>query len=176
MRTRKEVILRSLVIVTALSLLGFPARAVAGGDGLNLIPNLTLLVANLTVLGLLIYPTQRWLLAPLVRVLVEREQRTAGALERAESTHAEAVRMREELERELLRARTEAQAHRSVILGEAEVEERRILEEARTDSARALEAVRSSVEGELAEARRTLQSDAQELSRAAAARILGRAL
>ncbi len=168
--------MRSLVIVTALIFLGFPALALAGGDGLNLIPNLTLLVANLTVLGLLIYPTQRWLLAPLVRVLVAREQRTAGALERAESTHAEAVGVREELERELMRARAEAQAQRSLILGEAEAEERRMLGEARTDSARALEAVRSSVEGELADARRTLQSDAQELSRAAAARILGRAL
>ncbi len=58
--------MRALVIVTALSLLGFPALALAGGDGLNLIPNLTLLVANLVVFGLLIYPTQRWLLAPLV--------------------------------------------------------------------------------------------------------------
>ena len=131
--------MRALVIVTALSLLGFPALALAGGDGLNLIPNLTLLVANLVVLGLLIYPTQRWLLVPLVRVLVAREQRTAGALERAESTHAEAVRVREELERELARARAEAQAHRSVILGEAEAEERRILDEARTESAQALE-------------------------------------
>ncbi len=168
--------MRALIIVIALSLLGYPALALAGGDGLNLIPNITLLVANLTVLGLLIYPIQRWLLAPLVRVLVEREQRTAGALERAESTHAEAVRVRKELERELARARVEAQAHRSAILGEAEAEERRILDEARTDSARALEAVRSSVEGELADARRTLQNDAQDLSREAAARILGRAL
>jgi F-type H+-transporting ATPase subunit b len=168
--------LRALVIVTALSLLGFPALALAGGDGLNLIPNLTLLVANLVVFGLLIYPTQRWLLAPLVRVLAEREQRTAGALERAQSTHAEAVQMREDLERELATARADAQAHRAVILGEAEAEERRILDEARTDASRALEAVRSSVEGELADARRTLQSDARDLSREAAVRILGRAL
>ena len=72
--------MRALIIVIALSLLGYPALALAGGDGLNLIPNITLLVANLNVLGLLIYPIQRWLLAPLVRVLVEREQRESGEL------------------------------------------------------------------------------------------------
>ncbi len=167
--------MRPLVIVIALILVSFPAAAPAA-SGLNLIPDLTLLAANLVVFGLLIYPTQRWLLAPLVRILVERERRTAGALERAESTHTEAVQVREELERELASARTEAQARRSAILSQAEAEERRILDEARTDASRALEAVRSSVEGELAEARRTLQSDARSLSREAAARILGRAL
>ncbi len=167
--------MRALVILTSLSLLGFPALAFAA-SGLNLVPDLTLLAANLVVFGLLIYPTQRWLLAPVVRILTEREQRTAGALERAESIQAEAVRVREELERELARARADAQARRSGILGEAEAEQGHILEEARTDSARALEAVRSSVEGELADARRTLQSDAHALSREAAVRILGRAL
>ena len=168
--------MRALVIVTVLILVSFPAAALAAGDLKLWPPNWTLLAANLVVFGLLIYPIQRWLLAPLVRVLAEREQRTAGALERAQSTHAEAVRMREDLERELATARADAQAHRAVILGEAEAEERRILDEARTDASRALEAVRSSIEGELADARRTLQSDARDLSREAAVRILGRAL
>ncbi len=167
--------MRALVILTALSLLGFPALAFAA-SGLNLVPDLTLLAANLVVFGLVIYPTQRWLLAPVVRILTERERRTLGALESAQSLQAEAVQVRKELERELARARADAHARRSAILGEAEAEQGRILEEARTDSARALEAVRSSVEGELADARRTLQSDARELSREAAARILGRAL
>jgi len=166
----------SLLSFSALSPLGLPAPALAASDGLNLIPDLTLLAANLVVFLLLIVPTQRWLLAPLVRILVERERRTMGATQRAEATATEAVQIRGELERELVRARADAQAQRSLSLGEAEVEERRILEEARIDASRALEAVRSAVEGELTQARRTLQSDAQDLSREAAARILGRAL
>ncbi len=166
----------SLVIFAALALLGMPALAPAASEGLDLSPDLVLLGANLLVFTLLIYPTQRWLLAPLVRILVEREQRTSGAMARAEATHAEAVQVRGEIERVLANARAEAQARRSAIMSEAEAEERRILEAARTETANTLAGVRSSVAEELADARRTLQTDAHSLSEEAAARVLGRAL
>ena len=165
----------SLVTLTALSVLGVPGAALAAG-GLNLQPGLGLLIANLVVLGLLIYPTQRLLLAPLVRIFEQREQRTTGAMARAEEVRAEAAAVHAELDKRLLQARADAQARRSAILSQAEGEEQEILELARADVARTLEALRSSIMEEAADARRKLQADARALSLEAASKVLGRSL
>ena len=165
----------SLVTLTALSVLGVPGAALAAG-GLNLQPGLGLLIANLVVLGLLIYPTQRLLLAPLVRIFEQREQRTTGAMARAEEVRVEAAAVHAELDKRLVQARADAQARRSAILSEAEGEEQEILELARAEVARTLEALRSSIAEEAADARRKLHADARALSREAASKILGRSL
>ena len=168
--------MNSLLIFVALSALSVPAVAAAAGGGLNLTPDLTLLAANVLVLGLLTYPTHRLLLKPLVRILAEREQRTTGTMARAEAVCAEAAQVQEELGTRLARAREDAQARRNAIMNEVEAEERGILDAARAESVQTLGAVRSAVAEEISDARTALQAEAQALSREAAARILGRAL
>lgn len=118
----------------------------------------------------------RLLLAPLVRILSEREARTAGDQQRAEELRSEAAQAADRLDARLREARIEAQRTRASLLAEGEAEERKVLDLARGEAARASAEVRSSVAGELEAARAALRGQAQGLAREAAAQILGRAL
>ena len=165
-----------LAILTAWAVaVAVPARAAAGAD-LELVPDGELLLVHLAVLLALIYPIQRLLLNPLVRVLEERERRTEGATAEAVELEAQAVGMQGELEERLHRARANAQARRNSLMADAAREEGRLLEQARHEGSRMLEAVRDAVADELGTARRTLEADARALAREAAAKLLGRAL
>jgi F0F1-type ATP synthase membrane subunit b/b' len=124
----------------------------------------------------LIYPVNRLLVQPLLRVLDERESRTSGALAQSQKLADEARTARTELEAGLNEARARAQARRAAILGDGETQERALLDAAREEASRALEGVRSSVQSELAAARTSLQTEARALAREAATRILGRAV
>lgn len=166
----------SLLIPALLGVLGVPARALAEGATLNLEPNPTWVVLNLVVFALLLYPTQRLLLGPLVRILEEREERTTGALSRAATLREQTSALQVDLEARLTRTRADAAVHRGRILEETEAEERQLLEAARAETARTLETVRSRIAEELEVARQTLREDAPALAREAVARILGRSL
>jgi F0F1-type ATP synthase membrane subunit b/b' len=159
-----------------MSVAGAPTFA-AAAEALKLWPpDWIVLAVNLAVLLALIYPTQRLLLAPLIRILEEREIRTAGASAEAGSLQDAAFRTQDELESRMKSARAEAQARRNSIMAQAAAEERAALEAARSEGSRNLETVRSSIATELDEARRSLEAEAQMLAREAAAKILGRPL
>jgi F-type H+-transporting ATPase subunit b len=166
---------RTIPFTALLALLLMTQPAWAEG-GLNLIPDWPTLALNLVVLGLLIYPVNRLLLQPLLAVILEREARTSGAIDRADGLVGEASAARESIDEGLLAARIEAQSRRAAVLGEAEQEERRILGEARAAANREIEGVRESIAGELTVARAALRDDARALAREAATRILGREL
>ncbi|MEX2205415.1 MAG: ATP synthase F0 subunit B [Myxococcota bacterium] len=150
----------------------FPAQAA----DLNLIPAAEVVATNVALFLLLIYPVNRLLVQPLLRVLDERAARTSGALAESQQLGDDARTARTDLEARQNEARARAQAKRSAILGEGELEERAVLEAARDDAAQSIESVRRSIDGELVEARTALQADARALAREAATRILGRAL
>ena len=150
--------------------------SVASAADLNLIPQWPFVATNVVVFGLLIYPVNRLLIAPLMRVVEEREQRTAGAFDEARRLDGEASALASQLEARLLEARGRAQARRSAILADAETQERALLEAASADAARSIETVRTSVAADLSAARVTLQSDARSLAGEAASRLLGRPL
>jgi F-type H+-transporting ATPase subunit b len=128
------------------------------------------------VFPILVYAVNKMLLAPLVRILVTREERTTGAQQRAAELRIEAGRTAEQLEARLREARIQAQRTRASLLAEAEAEERRMLDLARTEAAHASAAVRSSVAAELESARLAVGAQASSLARDAAAQILGRAI
>ena len=166
----------SLGVVIAISVLGAAAPAFAAG-GLKLWPpDWAIVGVNVAVFAALIYPMQRLLLAPLVRILQEREARMGGASEEAESLQEEARRRKDELDTQAQNARLEAQSRRNAVMAEAAAEERALLEAARSEGSRNLDALRGSIAGELEEARRGLEADARMLAREAAAKILGRVL
>jgi F-type H+-transporting ATPase subunit b len=156
------------------ALLAAPASAHAAD--LNLIPDASIVATNVALFLLLVYPVNKLLVSPFIRVLDERAERTTGALSRSEGLRDEARASRTELEAKLAEARTRAVARRNEILAEGEVLERAELEAAREESERAVQDVRRSVQAELSDARGTLQADARALAREVATRILGRAL
>ncbi len=149
-----------------------PARAAE----LNLIPDAVVVATNVALFLLLIYPVNRLLVQPLLRVLDDRAARTSGALAQSQQLGDDARAARSDLEASQNEARVRAQAKRSAILGEGEVEERAVLEGARDEATQSIESVRRSIQGELVAARHALQTDARALAREAATRILGRAL
>jgi F-type H+-transporting ATPase subunit b len=169
-----RVVSRYSVAIVPLLLAG-PTPAFAA-EGLNLFPRPDVLLLNLVVFAALIYPIDRLLVRPLVRVLAERESRTAGALERTDEVVTEANRIREQLESKLREARARAAEQRAAVLARGEEEERGILDRAREEAGRSLDQVRQGVGAELEAARQALTADASELAREAAARILGRSL
>ncbi len=152
-----------------------PRCAWAAGT-LNLIPDLELVIANLFVLLLLIYPVNRWLLQPLNEVARERETRTAGAQERAERIRAEAGELSRRFEALMQQARGEAQARHAAIKERSLREERALLASAREAAAAEVEEVSRGIAAELESARERLREDAEQLAREAASKILGRAI
>jgi F-type H+-transporting ATPase subunit b len=159
-----------------LILVGLASPAAAQAADLNLIPDAATVATNVALFLLLIYPVNRLLVQPLLKVLDERAARTSGALAQSQQLGDDARVARSDLETREKEARALAQTKRSAILGEGEVEERAVLEAAREEANQSIESVRRSIESELVEARQALQSDARALAREAATRLLGRAL
>jgi F0F1-type ATP synthase membrane subunit b/b' len=160
----------SLAVATAV------LPSIASAADLNLIPDGRLVLINVVVFGLLIYPVNRLLITPLLRVVEAREQKTAGSLDDAARLEADATSVRAELEAQLAAARARAQARRAAIMADAEAQERSLLEAASSDAARTIESVRESIAADLAAARTALQNDARALAGEAASRLLGRPL
>lgn len=159
------------IVLTSLAI---PASAQAAD--LNLIPDAVSVATNVALFLLLIYPVNRLLVSPLLRVLDERAERTSGALAQSERLAEQSRAARTDLDARLAEARSRAQARRLAILSDAEAEERAILEAARTEAVGNVETVRRAVSAELADARTGLESEARSLAREVATRLLGRAL
>lgn len=156
------------------ALLAAPASAQAAD--LNLIPNMVVVATNIVLFLLLIYPVNKLLVSPFLRVLDERAERTSGALAQSERLRDEARGSQADLEARLAEARGRAAARRNEILAAGEAQERAELAVVREESERTVNEVRRSVQAELADARGTLQTDARALAREVATRILGRAI
>ena len=171
MRAEPNIWLTLGIIVASLAV---PA-AVQAAD-LNLIPDSVAVATNVVLFLLLIYPVNKLLVSPLLRVLDERAERTSGALAQSENLIDEARATRADLEARLSDARSRAQVRRNAILADGEVEERAVVDAARTEAVGNIESVRRAVQAELAEARTGLETEARALAREVATRVLGRAL
>ena len=84
-----------LVVATGIAVQPGIARA---AEGLNLFPDPTFLIANLVLFALLVYPVNKLMIGPLVRILRERDERTAGSTDEADALLAQAASEREQLE------------------------------------------------------------------------------
>ena len=150
--------------------------SVAQAAELNLAPDWKIVATDIAVFGLLIYPVNRMLIGPMLRLVAERQRATEGSLDEAGELQKRSVELGRELETRLTEARARANARRTEILTAAEQEERALLGAASADAARTIEAARTAIDADLVEARGALERDASELAREAAARLLGRAL
>lgn len=164
-----------LALAGAGGVLALPAQVFAAGS-LNVIPDLRLTAANVIVFLAIIYPTHRFVLRPLLRIMRERVAAVEGTAARAAAVREDALGRRSELEERLATARARAQAERARILGEGEAEGRGLLDAARGEGVAAIDEVRAAVADELAEARSALADEATGLAREAAESVLGRAL
>jgi F-type H+-transporting ATPase subunit b len=153
----------------------FPGIAFAA-EGLNLNPRWSLVLTNLVTVLLLIWPVNRLLIAPLVRILQQREARTAGSSGEATALRAEAAAERGRLAARRDQARRQASDRRNAILARGKTAEQGVLDAARTQASESLAQVRSSIATELEQVRSGLRSEARALAQLAAERILGRAL
>ncbi|HME72627.1 MAG TPA: hypothetical protein VKM54_22590 [Myxococcota bacterium] len=164
----------AVCLATGWGTLAAPASASEGA--LEIIPDLRL-VALLVVLFLLLVPVlHRLLLAPLLGVLDERDQKIEG-------TQARAAELNQEAEAELARhgaavraARAEAERAHKATLAAAQTHHAESVAAARSESSQIVESARRELSAALGEARRVLQTQTRELARDAAARILGRSL
>jgi F0F1-type ATP synthase membrane subunit b/b' len=131
-------------------------------------------LTNLALVLLLIWPVNRLLIAPLVRILQQREARTAGG--EAAALRAEASAERERLAARREQSRRGAGDRRNAILARGKSAEQGVLDAARAEAAESLAQVRGSIAAEVEQVRSSLRSDARALAQLAAERILGRAL
>ncbi len=166
----------NIALSVSLAVAAAALPSVASAADLNLLPSWPSVAINVLVFTLLIYPVNRLLIAPLLRLLEAREQRTSGSLDEASRLDVEASALGAEVDARLTEARARAHARRAAIMADAETQERTLLEAASADAARAIETVRSSIAEELVGARAGLQGDARALAGEAAARLLGRPL
>ena len=162
--------------VAALCLVGLAAREAAASEGLELFPDPRLLVPLVVAFALLVPVVNRVLLAPMLRVLDARSERTGGARKRAARLEESVREATARYERAVDEARRAAEGARRASLDEA----RRLAAEetgaARADAELELGRARGEIAGALAEARRGLRQQSTALAREAAARVLGREL
>jgi F-type H+-transporting ATPase subunit b len=150
--------------------------ASAAEHGLVLVPEPRLLVALIAFFVLLIAPVNALVLKPLLRVLDERDARTAGTRTKAERLEQEAAAVLARYEQAVRETREEGERGRRALLTEVRAETQREIAAARRDAEGQLETARGEIATSLTSARSSLRGQAQELASQAASQVLGRAL
>ncbi len=167
---------RSAPVALGLLLVLGAAPAQAAEGGLVLVPDWRILVLLLAVFVGLRYALHPLLVAPLERVLEEREARIEGARARAARIGEEAEQLHTRYREAVQRTRAEAEEARRRALAEVRSEQQRLTREARAEAERETLRARQEVESALGDARAGLRDVAELLAREAAERILGRSL
>lgn len=162
------------LLAGSLPLLASPAHA-SGGE-LVLLPDPITIGVLIVVFALLIGPVNALLFKPVFRVLDRREDKIGGARRRAERLERHADGVLADYEGAVRGAREEAELERRAQIDEARSEHASLTAAAREEAERELERARAELGRSLADARAALRSQGQELARAAAERVLGRAL
>jgi F-type H+-transporting ATPase subunit b len=150
-----------------------PARA---AGGLVLVPEPFTLGALLVGFVFLIAPLNALIFRPIFRVLDERDARIEGARTRAAQLAGEAEALTSRYRDEIRQAREEAEAGRKEQLDAARSELAIITSDAKNEAETEIAGARAEISDSLLEARETLRSASQDLAKAAAERILGRAV
>ena len=129
------------------------------------------------VFFLLLVPVlQRLLLAPLLGVLDEREERIEGTQTRAAALNQEAEGELARHEAAVRAARAEAERAFKATIAAAQAHHAESIDAARSESAQLIESARQELSTLVGEARQVLLTQTRELAREAAGRILGRSL
>jgi len=172
---RPHALLCAAALASAALLLASPALAASGG--LSIFPDFrTTLPILIALFLLLIWPANRVLWQPMLRVLDERSSRIEGARDEARSLGVEADEVLGRYEAAVGEARSEAETGRRGELDQARREQARIGNEARGEAEGEISRAREEVAAALENARSELRTQAESLAREAANRVLGRSL
>lgn len=162
------------LVVTVLLLGTAPAHA--AGAALEIYPDPLQLVILILIFIALIFPVNRLVVQPLIRVLAERAERIEGARQRAAQISREAEESLARYQNRIDAESIEAEVGRRSMVAEAREEQAALTGEARQASESELERARTEIQAALQEARASLQREAELLAREAVSRILGRPL
>ena len=168
--------LRTPTACLALAMSWLPAAAHASSGELVLVPDLRMMLTLIALFLLLIAPMHRLIFKPLLRVLEEREERTAGTRARAARIEEEAKEVLARYEREVAQTREEAERQRRATLEQVRGESQGLTGAARGAAEQSQAAARRELAEALDGARHVLRDRTQELAREAASRVLGRSL
>jgi len=119
---------------------------------------------------------KRLLFDPVLRVLEEREARTAGARQTAADMQAAAQTLETEHERRMLEIRQRLAAEMDTLRSDTLSEEQRILAETRQQANQQLMHLRDSLRRQADEARTAVASEARDLASRIVTRVVGRPL
>lgn len=130
----------------------------------------------LIAFGLLVIPLNALIFQPIFRALDARAERIEGARQRSQHLQREADSILERYEAAVRETRAEAEAARQVEIGRAREEQSALTSQAKLEAEGQIERARADLARSLDSARATLRSGAEDLARAAAEQVLGRAL
>jgi F0F1-type ATP synthase membrane subunit b/b' len=168
-------------------------RPASASESLNLIPDYALfgliklgLIPDESGLGALwimliaftalVVPLNALIFQPIFRTLDARAERIQGARTRSEHLQREADSILQRYESAVRQTRGEAEAARQVEIARAREEQVELTSQAKQEAERQLDGARSDLLQSLESARSNLRASADELARAAAEQVLGRAL
>jgi F-type H+-transporting ATPase subunit b len=114
------------------------------------------------------------LFRPYLRLLEERERRTAGTRQEAIDLEQEGARLRAQYEEKIAQAQIAGYAAREAILQEARQQRERILTQAHADAMSTLEAVRREVASEMQKERQLAAAEVRTIAQEMAGKVLGR--
>ncbi len=119
---------------------------------------------------------RRFLFAPHLAVLDNRERRSSGALQEASQVRAAAEELAEQYKTRLAAARAAALQQVDAVYRDTEAQSRQVVEAARTEAATLTATLRQTLRQELAAARIELEARVPDFSRDIAQKLLGRPL
>ncbi len=163
-------------VVPASILLGLGAEPALASSELVLIPDWPLLAILVVGFVVLIFPLNVLLFQPIFRALDARAERIAGARERSSRLQSQADEVLANCQSAVRQARSESESDRQAGLERAREEQNQLMAAARAEAERELERARREMNQAVEEARSGLRASAEELARAAAEQVLGRAL
>ena len=152
------------------------AQPVLASDKLELVPDPIILSTMIVAFVLLIYPLNQLIFKPIFQSLDERAARIEGARGRSTQLQTEADEVLERYESAIRTARGESEQARQGQLALAREEQASLTAQARGEAEGELERARGELGQSLEEARASLRSSAEDLAKAAAEQVLGRAL
>lgn len=116
------------------------------------------------------------LFRPYLKLLEERESKTAGALHDTADLEREGARLKAQYEERIAQAQAAGGAAKEAILQEARQRREQVLSQARQEATTMLELVRQEVESQMGKERQLAAAEVATVARQMASKILGRDL
>ena len=134
------------------------------------------LVYQIVLFLVLWFVLSKVLFRPYLKLLDERESKTAGALHDTADLEREGARLKAQYEERIAQAQAAGGAAKEAILQEARQRREQVLSQARQEATSMLELVRQEVESQMGKERQLAAAEAATVARQMASKILGRNL